>query len=46
MLQSMPSLEEEVQTLRTEKSVFEHDMELAASVQKQRSSGVWRWVAG
>ncbi|XP_073293226.1 acyl-CoA-binding domain-containing protein 6 [Primulina huaijiensis] len=46
MLQSLPSLEEEVQTLRTEKSVFERDMELAASVQRHRSGGVWRWVSG
>ncbi|KZV33000.1 acyl-CoA-binding domain-containing protein 4 [Dorcoceras hygrometricum] len=46
MLQSMPSLEKEVQTLRTEKSVFERDMELAASVQRQRSGGIWRWVSG
>ncbi|KAI3470525.1 hypothetical protein Pfo_027188 [Paulownia fortunei] len=46
MLESMPSLEGEVQALRTEKSAFERDMELAAAVQRQRSGGIWKWVAG
>lgn len=44
VLESLPSLEEEVQALRRENSAFERDMEHAA-VQKQRS-GVWKWVAG
>ncbi|KAL8533202.1 hypothetical protein ACS0TY_009448 [Phlomoides rotata] len=43
VLESMPSLEEEIQALRREKSAFENDMEHAA-VQKQRSGGIWRWV--
>ncbi|PIN04539.1 hypothetical protein CDL12_22921 [Handroanthus impetiginosus] len=46
MLESMPSLEKEVQALRAEKSAFEHDMELAATVHRQRSGGIWKWVAG
>lgn len=45
MLESMPSLEEEVQALRREKSAFERDME-HASVHRQRSGGIWKWVAG
>lgn len=44
VLESLPSLEEEVQALRRENSAFERNMEHAA-VQKQRS-GVWKWVAG
>lgn len=46
MLESMPSLEKEVQALRAEKSAFERDMELSTSVQRQRSGGLWKWVAG
>ncbi|KAL0452030.1 UNVERIFIED_CONTAM: Acyl-CoA-binding domain-containing protein 4 [Sesamum latifolium] len=46
MLESLPSLEEKVQALRAEKSAFERDMELAATVQSQRSGGIWKWVAG
>lgn len=45
MLESLPSLEEEVQALRMEKSALESDME-HAEVQKQRSGGIWKWVAG
>ncbi|KAH6763516.1 Galactose oxidase/kelch repeat superfamily protein, partial [Perilla frutescens var. hirtella] len=45
VLESLPSLEEEVQALRREKSAFERDME-HAEVQKQRSGGIWKWVAG
>ncbi|KAK4404017.1 Acyl-CoA-binding domain-containing protein 4 [Sesamum angolense] len=36
MLESLPSLEEKIQALRAEKSAFERDMELAATVQSQR----------
>ncbi|KAK6137847.1 hypothetical protein DH2020_028402 [Rehmannia glutinosa] len=47
MLESLPSLEGEVQALRSEKSAFERDMELAATtVERQRSGGIWKWVAG
>ncbi|KAL3838265.1 hypothetical protein ACJIZ3_022856 [Penstemon smallii] len=46
MLESLASLEEEVQALRKEKSAFERDMEHGASVQTQRSGGIWKWVAG
>ncbi|KAL1542364.1 acyl-CoA-binding domain-containing protein 6-like [Salvia divinorum] len=45
VLESLPSLEEEVQTLRREKSALESDMEHAED-QKQRSGGIWKWVAG
>ncbi|KAL6573472.1 hypothetical protein OROHE_001931 [Orobanche hederae] len=46
MLESLPSLEREVEALRSEKSAFERDMELAAAVETQRSGGIWKWVAG
>ncbi|KAL0358539.1 UNVERIFIED_CONTAM: Acyl-CoA-binding domain-containing protein 4, partial [Sesamum angustifolium] len=46
MLESLPSLEEKIQALRAEKSAFERDIELAATVQSQRSGGIWKWVAG
>lgn len=46
VLESMQSIENEVQELRREKSAFERDMELASDVQKQGSGGVWRWIAG
>nr|XP_016445961.1 PREDICTED: acyl-CoA-binding domain-containing protein 4 isoform X1 [Nicotiana tabacum] len=46
MLESMQSIEEEVQALRKEKSELERDMERAASVQKQGSGGAWKWITG
>ncbi|CAA2986442.1 acyl- -binding domain-containing 4 [Olea europaea subsp. europaea] len=46
ILESMPAIEEEVHALRREKSAFEHEMELASTVQRQRSGGIWKWVAG
>ncbi|GER33182.1 kelch repeat-containing protein [Striga asiatica] len=46
MLESLPSLEREVESLRSEKSAFERDLELAAAVQTQRSGGIWKWVSG
>ncbi|KAG8390564.1 hypothetical protein BUALT_Bualt01G0096600 [Buddleja alternifolia] len=46
MLESLPSLEAEVQSLRTEKSAFERDMELASTIPRQPSAGIWKWVAG
>lgn len=45
MLESSPSIEEEVQLLRKQKSAWEHDMELASAVQRQSSGGVWKWVS-
>lgn len=45
MLESMPAIEEEVQALRREKSAFEREMELASTVQRQPSGGIWKWVA-
>ncbi|KAM1157410.1 hypothetical protein TB2_027592 [Malus domestica] len=44
-LESVQSIEDEVQALRGQKSAFERD-ELASSVQRQGSGGVWRWIAG
>ncbi|CAL5404317.1 unnamed protein product [Camellia sinensis] len=46
MLESLPSIEEEVQLLRRQKSAFERDMELASTVQGKSSGGVWKWIAG
>ncbi|PON43636.1 BTB-kelch protein [Parasponia andersonii] len=46
MLESMQSIEDEVQALRAQKSAFEQDMELASAPQRQGSGGVWRWIAG
>ncbi|GFQ03659.1 acyl-coa-binding domain-containing protein 4 [Phtheirospermum japonicum] len=47
MLESLPSLEREVEALRSQKSAFEHNMDMAAAVQtQQRSGGIWKWVAG
>ncbi|KAG5533116.1 hypothetical protein RHGRI_027371 [Rhododendron griersonianum] len=45
MLESSPSIEEEVQLLRKQKSAWEHDMELASAVQRQSSGGVWKWMS-
>lgn len=46
MLESMQPIENEVQALRTQKSAFERDLELASAVQRQGSGGVWRWMSG
>ena len=46
MLESMQPIENEVQVLRTQKSAFERDLELASAVQRQGSGGVWRWMSG
>lgn len=46
MLESMHTIEEEVEALRSQKSAYEHDLELAAAAQKQRSGGVWRLFSG
>lgn len=46
MFVSMQSIDEEVQELRRQKAKFDHDIEVAAAVQRQSSGGVWRWVAG
>ena len=46
MLESLPSIEEEVRLLRNQKTVLERDMELGAAVQRQSSGGVWKWIAG
>lgn len=44
-LESMQSIEEEVQALRKEKSKLDRDMD-ASSVQKQGSGGAWKWITG
>ncbi|KAL3649977.1 hypothetical protein CASFOL_006380 [Castilleja foliolosa] len=49
MLETLPSLEREVEALRSQKSAFEHNMDLssaAAAQTQQRSGGIWKWVAG
>ncbi|GFZ14678.1 Galactose oxidase/kelch repeat superfamily protein [Actinidia rufa] len=46
ILESLPSIEEEVLLLRSQKTALERDMELGAAVQRQSSGGVWKWIAG
>ncbi|KAK7343942.1 hypothetical protein VNO77_13080 [Canavalia gladiata] len=46
MLESMQSVEDQVQALREKKSVLDQEMELAATAQRQGSGGVWRWFGG
>ncbi|KAF3434112.1 hypothetical protein FNV43_RR25215 [Rhamnella rubrinervis] len=46
ILESTPSMEDDVQALRLQKSEFERHLELASAVEKQGSGGVWRWIAG
>lgn len=46
ILESMQSIENEVQALRGQKFALERDMELASSVKRQDSGGVWGWIAG
>ncbi|XP_038711615.1 acyl-CoA-binding domain-containing protein 4-like isoform X2 [Tripterygium wilfordii] len=46
MLESMQSIENEVQLLRRQKSAFEKELELGKASQKQGSGGVWSWIAG
>lgn len=46
MLESMHAIEEEVEKLRSLKSAYEHDLELAAASQRQSSGGVWRLFSG
>ncbi|XP_022134025.1 acyl-CoA-binding domain-containing protein 4 [Momordica charantia] len=46
MLESMQSIEHEVQLLREQKSALEQHMEVASTVQRQGSGSVWRWIAG
>ncbi|RVW97738.1 Acyl-CoA-binding domain-containing protein 5 [Vitis vinifera] len=45
MLETLQSIEDEVQLLRRQKSMLERNMEVAAA-QRQGSGGVWRWIAG
>ncbi|KAG7032963.1 Acyl-CoA-binding domain-containing protein 4 [Cucurbita argyrosperma subsp. argyrosperma] len=46
LLESMQSIENEVQLLREQKSALDKQMEAASSVQRQGSGRVWRWIAG
>ncbi|XP_058077218.1 acyl-CoA-binding domain-containing protein 6 isoform X2 [Magnolia sinica] len=45
-LESLQTVEHELQVLQVQKSASEQDMELAAEEQGQRSGGVWKWIAG
>ncbi|GKU91637.1 hypothetical protein SLEP1_g5482 [Rubroshorea leprosula] len=45
MLESLQSIENEVQILRRQKSALEQEMELNSAAQRE-GSGVWRWIAG
>ncbi|KAB5544086.1 hypothetical protein DKX38_012198 [Salix brachista] len=45
MLESLQSVENEVQLLRRQKSTLEQEIERNAA-QRQGSGGVWRWIAG
>lgn len=46
MLESLQTIENEVQILRRQKSALEQEMEQAMAVQRQSSGGVWGWIAG
>ncbi|GAV64742.1 Kelch_1 domain-containing protein/Kelch_4 domain-containing protein [Cephalotus follicularis] len=46
MLESLQTVENEVQILRRQKSVLEREMELNTAAQRQGSGGVWQWIAG
>ncbi|GLT70183.1 hypothetical protein SLA2020_422790 [Shorea laevis] len=45
MLESLQSIENEVQILRRQKSALEQEMELNSAAQRE-GPGVWRWIAG
>ncbi|KAM7268008.1 hypothetical protein ACFE04_010174 [Oxalis oulophora] len=46
-LESLQTIENEVQLLRRQKSTFEQEVELnAAAAEKQGSGGVWKWIGG
>ncbi|OVA17943.1 Kelch repeat type 1 [Macleaya cordata] len=47
-LESLHSIEDELQVLRSQKSAFERDMEFSndGTTQRQNSGGVWQWIAG
>ncbi|XP_050210361.1 acyl-CoA-binding domain-containing protein 4 [Mercurialis annua] len=46
MLESLETIENEVQLLRRQKAALEQEMELNAAAPRQGSGGVWRWMAG
>ncbi|ESW16246.1 hypothetical protein PHAVU_007G140800 [Phaseolus vulgaris] len=46
LLESMQSIEDEVQALREKNSALDQEMELVATAQKQTPGGVWRWFGG
>lgn len=46
MLQSLPSIEATVLSLRGQISALEKDVEQAAKIEKQGSRGVWQWFGG
>ncbi|CAL5209047.1 unnamed protein product [Lathyrus oleraceus] len=46
LLESMQSVEDQVQALRQKKSAFDQEMEHAATAQRQSSGGVWRLFGG
>ncbi|XP_048231831.1 acyl-CoA-binding domain-containing protein 4 [Ricinus communis] len=46
MLESLQSMENEVQLLKRQKSALDQEIELNAASQRQGSGGVWRWIAG
>jgi hypothetical protein len=46
LLESMQSVEDQVQALRQKKSALDQEMEQAATAQRQSSGGVWRLFGG
>lgn len=46
LLESMQSVEDQVQALRQKKSAFDQEIEHAATAQRQSSGGVWRLFGG
>lgn len=46
LLESMQSVEDQVNALREKKSALDQEMEHAATAQRQSSGGVWRLFGG
>ncbi|XP_019441010.1 PREDICTED: acyl-CoA-binding domain-containing protein 4-like isoform X1 [Lupinus angustifolius] len=46
MLESMQSVEDQARALRNQKFARDQETEHAATVQRQSSGGVWRWLGG
>lgn len=45
-LQSMQTLEEEVEKLKAQKSAIDYELEINSAAQRQNPGGVWKWISG